>query len=75
MKKLIFLTLFILVCFILSGCTSEELYGYKLKNINDYKVCIDGIEYIMYADGYQGYMAPHLTADKLNNPKVIKCEY
>ena len=68
MKKL---TLIALLCLIplVSGCTTSSL-GVRSS---EYIICIDGIEYIKYAAGYAGYMAPHLTADENNNPKVIRC--
>ena len=68
MKKLILIALLCLIPLV-SGCTST--LG---VHSSEYMVCIDGIEYIKYSAGYRGYMAPHLTADENNNPKVIKCE-
>lgn len=80
MKK-IFLVL-IFMCFITCGCTKTS-YSIKYpkliqteinKDLQAHIICIDGIEYIVYASGYEGYMSPHLTLDKFNNAKVIKCE-
>ena len=68
MKKLILIALLCAVAPLLSGCKSAlEI------STSDYIKCIDGIEYIKYSAGYAGYMAPHLTADENNNPKVIRC--
>ena len=68
MKKLI------LTCFIcmplLCGCVASVL---EAQDISEFIVCVDGIEYIKYTAGYSGYMAPHLKADKNDNPRVIKC--
>lgn len=67
MKKLFLICLLGLIPLV-SGCSSRlEI------SPSEYMVCIDGIEYIKYASGYAGYMAPHLTADENNNPKVIRC--
>ena len=68
MKKLILIALLCLIPLV-SGCTSTL----EVRS-SEYMICIDGIEYIKYASGYAGYMAPHLTADENNNPKVIKCD-
>ena len=69
---------------LVSGCTDhsgKEMQGLNEGDIQflnrvgskDNTVCIDGIEYIYYRSGYAGSMAPHLTADENNNPKVIRC--
>lgn len=84
MKKLILIALLCLVPLV-SGCTDHN--GKEMQGINegdiqflnrvgskDNTVCIDGIEYIYYRSGYAAGMAPHLTADENNNPKVIRCE-
>ena len=69
MKKIILILLILLFSISTSGCNS-----YLENNYNEYILCIDGIEYIKYGDGYRGYMSPHLKTDKFDNPKVVKCE-
>lgn len=78
MKRIILLCFLVLL---LSGCTVEmrnigerELDFIQRVDVNNHILCIDGIEYIMYTCGYKGYMAPHLKADKFDNPKVIRCK-
>lgn len=80
MKKVLLLALLISTCFCLTGCnkpaalkTTNELIQEAVQK-GDHIICIDGIEYIRISVGYNGYMAPHLKADKFNNPKVITCE-
>ena len=83
MKKLFLICLLGLIPLV-SGCTGpngKEMRGLNESDIQyinrvsskDHLVCIDGIEYIYYRSGYAAGMAPHLTADKNNNPKVIRC--
>lgn len=80
LRYVIFFALIFLCAFIFCGCskpaglkTTNELIKETVQK-GDHIICIDGIEYIRVTIGYSGYMAPHLKADKLNNPKVITCE-
>lgn len=83
MKKVILILTCFLSVTLLSGCSDNKNYQGLFENNRDYirriniqekVVCLDGIEYIMVGIGYQGYMAPHLKADKFDNPKVIRCK-
>ena len=69
MKKLVLIC--IAVAPILCGCSMQSRL--ETEPVSNYTVCIDGIEYIKYEAGYRGYLAPHLTSDDDNNPKVIRC--
>lgn len=69
MKKVILILTCLISMVTLCGCTSLL----ETTNVSEYIVCIDGIEYIKYAAGYAGYMAPHLKADEFDNPKVVRC--
>lgn len=74
--------LIILICLTLTGCTkptalmntNELVENEWIKHNEKSVVCIDGVEYITINIDYEGYMSPHIRADKLNNPKVIKCK-
>jgi len=80
MKKVILILTCFLSITLLSGCSDnqgllENNRDYIERiNIQEKVACIDGIEYIMFGIGYEGYMAPHLKADKFDNPKVIRCQ-
>lgn len=69
MKKVILILTCLISMVTLCGCTSPL----ETIDVSEYIVCIDGIEYIKYSMGYKGYMAPHLKADKFDNPKVVRC--
>ena len=74
-----------LVCVLCTGCTNVDQINRQatleanqrmkegVKNKTNI-ICIDGVEYIRHGSYNRGYMAPHLSYDKFNNLKVIRCE-
>ena len=72
MKKVILILTCLISMITLCGCTHIPS-PLETNDVSEYIVCIDGIEYIKYTAGYTGYMAPHLKADKFDNPKVVRC--
>jgi len=73
MKKVILILMCLISMVTLCGCKHIPSL-LETTDVSEYIVCIDGIEYIKYAAGYAGYMAPHLKADKFDNPKVVRCK-
>ena len=54
--------------------STRKIMQYDMhNNLSEYILCIDGIEYIGYSSGYQGYLAPHLQANYDDSPRVVRC--